>query len=178
LRTCERLAQTEWILAIALTMPPEFRTVTRDNIARQSAAWRKLQRELKRRHGLFSWAWIREQKRGGNLHLHALIDCRLTKTGLAELAELAAKAGFGVIHLERTSKRRGGSKGAIGYAVKSLAYVASHKHRNWPRGTRLFGTSLPKLPTKRKDNFTWIANSDDNGDPLQPLEVNMPTEGV
>jgi hypothetical protein len=169
----ERLVQAEWKLAITLTMLPQFRTVTGENIARQSAAWRTLQRELKRRHGLSGWAWIREQKRGGNLHLHALIHGEFTETELAGLARMAEKAGFGLIHLKRTSETKGGSTGAIGYTVKSLEYVASHPDGKWPPGTRLFRTSVPKLPGKRKgsfeERFAWIWNpSYEDGDAMQP----------
>jgi hypothetical protein len=172
-RRDERLAQAEWRVKFELTMPPELRMVTPQTIKMQSAMLAKLQRALKRRHGLFHFAWSREQRAGDNLHFHMLADGNLRETELAELAELAAKAGFGMVHLKRISQNRGGSKGAIRYLTKSFEYLAGHADANWPiKKPRLFGTSLPTLPAKRKgsskENYTWIRNLDENGDPLLP----------
>lgn len=166
---CERLAQAEWQVKFELTMQPELRMATPKNIALQSAAWGKLLRTLRRKRGSFHYAWVKEQIAGGNLHMHVLVDCEFEEP---ELAEVAEKAGFGLIHVECISERRGGSKGVIAYVTESIEYLAGHPDADWPADPHLFRTSLPKLPAKRKgkfaERFGWLRNLDENGDRLLP----------
>lgn len=149
-----RLARTDWMRMLTLTMPavtdvPPGGDVLEVGIRNQAAAWSVLRRWLKRNVELKEYVWAREVTKASevrpNLHMHVLLNSEYIPTKISRgskslLNDAIARAGFGPTF--KINKVRG----AIGYVTNYVSKCTQFL----PRYARRFQTTVPDL--RPRDN--------------------------
>ena len=142
----ERLGRVTWSKMLTLTMPGNAAPLEAQ-IPAQAAAWRVLQRWLKRNANLKEYTWCREATNllssRINLHMHVILNSDYVPTAISKrkhkslLNDAVIRAGFGSVF--DITKVRG--TGANYYVTKYVSKCTNV----FPRYTRRLQTNVPDV---------------------------------
>ena len=133
-----RLGRVSWSKMLTLTMPAESAAME-TSIAQQAAAWRVLQRWLKRNANLREYTWCRELTNAfgsrPNLHMHVIMNSDYVPTAISKrkhkslLNDAVVRAGFGSIFDIQKIKGSGANWYVTKYVSKCTASLPRYARR-------------------------------------------------